>query len=69
LKNHQRRLEAEYHIAARAARKALQELDMAKLELASVAARRELAAKQLELATQGISGIDWSSSTNDSVLA
>lgn len=41
---------------------------MAKVELSSVASRRELAAKQLELANQGISGIDWSASSGDGVL-
>ena len=69
MKFYQRNLEAEYNVAARAARKALLELDMAKLELASVTARRELAAKQLELAKQGIAGIDWPSSTDDGLAA
>ena len=63
--SHSRRLEADYNIAVKEARKALQELDMAKLELSSVAARRELAAKQLELANQGVSAIDWPGAMDD----
>lgn len=59
LKNHQRRLEQDYCTAARAKMQALYELDMAKIELASSTARRELAVKQLSLALDGKAGIDW----------
>jgi len=59
LKNHQRRLEQDYYTAARSAKQALYELDIAKIELASSTSRRVLAVKQLNLALNGKAGIDW----------
>lgn len=59
LKSHQRRVEQDCYLACRAARQALYELNMAKIELASATSRRELAVKQLNLAIDGKAGIDW----------
>lgn len=59
LKAHQRRLEQDYYVAARAARQALYDLDMAKVELLSSSAKRELSVKQLKLALDGKAGIDY----------
>lgn len=59
LKTHQLRIEQDYYAASRIARQALYELDIAKLELASTTARRELAIKQTQLAMEGKAGVDW----------